>query len=352
MSRGSYGGEMSLRRTSFGTTPEGRAVGLFTIANRNGLVLELISYGAAVKSMAVPDRNGIVGVVTLGFPHLDGYLQRHPYFGSTVGRFANRIAGARFSLDGVNYRLAANNGSHHLHGGRAGFDRVVWDADPFEDDGAAGVRFRYSSPDGEEGYPGKLEVEAVYELNDRNELTMSYQATSDAPTPVNLTNHTYWNLAGTGTILDHEIEIDADHFLPVDEDQIPTGVAASVEGTAMDFTSAKPVARDLDQVPGNRVGYDHCYVLRHRSRLARAALVRDPATGRAMEVSTTQPALQFYTGNNLTGFEPCGGYQRHAGLCLEAQHFPDSPNQPRFPTTVLAPGEVYAHATVHRFSAG
>ena len=352
MSRRRYGEGMSLRHTSFGLTDDGQAVGLFTITNRNGLVLEVISYGATLKSMAVPDRQGTPGVVTLGFPDLSGYLQRHPYFGSTVGRFANRIAGGRFTVDGVAYRLAANNGPNHLHGGRVGLDRVVWEADPHQADGTSGVTFRYLSPAGEEGYPGELAVEADYELNDDDELTMSYRATTDAPTPVNLTNHAYWNLAGGGTILDHEIEIEADHFLPVDEDQIPTGVVAPVAGTAMDFTTAKPVGRDLDDVPGDRVGYDHCFVLRHRSRLARAALVRDPSTGRSMEVSTTQPGLQFYTGNNLTGFEPSGGHPQHAGLCLETQHFPDSPNQPQFPTTVLAPGEVYAHTTVHRFSAG
>ncbi len=342
---------MSLRHSHFGTTADGKPVALFTITNRNGLVLELISLGATLKSMAVPDRHGTPGVVTLGFGDLAGYLQRHPYFGSTVGRVANRIAGARFTLDGIAYRLAANNGPNHLHGGLVGFDRVVWEADPHEADGRTGVTFRYTSPPGEEGYPGELVVEADYELNNNNELTMSYQATSDAPTPVNLTNHTYWNLAGAGTVLGHEVEIDADHFLPVDDDQIPTGVIAPVAGTAMDFTTPKTVGRDLGAVPGDRVGYDHCYVLRHRSRLARAALVRDPSTGRSMEVSTTQPGLQFYSGNNLTGFEPSGGHQQHAGLCLETQHFPDSPNQPQFPTTVLGPGEVYAHTTVHRFSA-
>jgi aldose 1-epimerase len=341
---------MSLTRAGFGSTPAGDPVMLFTCSNRNGLVLELISYGAAVKSMAVPDRHGTVEVITLGFPDLAGYLQRHPYFGSTVGRFVNRIAGARFTLDGVTYRLAANDGPNHLHGGATGFDRVVWDPEPFEGDGRTGVRFRYVSPDGEEGYPGRLAVEATYELSDADELTMSYRAKSDAPTPVNLANHTYWNLAGRGTILDHEVEIEADHYLPVDATQIPTGEVAPVAGTAMDFTSAKPVGRDLEDVPGDRVGYDFCYVLRHRSRLARAAVVTEPASGRVMEVSTTQPGIQFYSGNKLTGFEPSGGYRRHAGLCLETQHFPDSPNQPQFPSTVLAPGEEYAHVTVHRFS--
>jgi aldose 1-epimerase len=341
---------MPLTRASFGATPAGDPVEVFTCSNRNGLILELISYGAAIKSMAVPDRHGTVGVITLGFPDLAGYLQRHPYFGSTVGRFANRIAGARFTLGGATYRLAANNGPNHLHGGVEGFDRAVWEPELLEDDRRTGVRFRYVSSDGEEGYPGTLQVEATYELSETDELTISFRARSDAPTPVNLTNHTYWNLAGGGTILDHEVEIEADHFLPVDATQIPTGLVTPVAGTAMDFTTPKSVGRDLDDVPGDRVGYDHCYVLRHRSRLARAALVCDAVSGRVMEVSTTQPGIQFYSGNNLTGFEPSAGYVRHAGLCLETQHFPDSPNQPQFPSTVLAPGEEYAHVTVHRFS--
>ncbi len=341
---------MTVARTGAGLTATGEAVELFTCTNATGCTLELLSWGATVKSLSVPDREGHLGDVTLGFPDLSGYLQRHPYFGSTVGRFANRIAGARFTLDGVGYRLAANNGANHLHGGETGFDRVVWDAEPFEDQDASGVRFRYHSRDREEGYPGNLEVEASYALTDSDALVMAFQATADAPTPVNLTNHTYWNLAGAGLILDHVVEIEADRYLPVDAGQIPTGEIAVVAGTPMDFTKPKPVGRDLDAIPGTRTGYDHCFVLRHRSTVARAARVAEPGSGRVMEIFTTQPALQFYTGNNLSGFEPHGGFGRFAGLCLETQHFPDSPNQPRFPDTILAPGERYAHETVHRFS--
>lgn len=339
---------MPVDRASFGVTPHGEDVNVFSCTNRNGLSVELINYGATVKSLALPATDGPVEV-TLGFPDLAGYLQRHPYFGSTVGRFANRIAGGRFEIDGRLHRLATNNGPNHLHGGIVGFDRAVWDAESID---GVGVRFVHISPDGDEGYPGTLRAEVTYELGDDDTLTMRFRATADAPTPVNLTNHTYWNLAGQGTILEHEIEIAADHYLPVDAEQIPTGEIAPVADTAMDFTVRKPAGRDLADVPGDRVGYDHCYVLRHRSKLAFAARVHEPGSGRTMEVLTTQPGLQFYTGNNLTGFEPHGGFPRFAGLCLEAQHFPDSPNQAHFPSTILSPGETLDHITVHRFFFG
>jgi aldose 1-epimerase len=341
---------MTVSKHSFGSTPDGHQVGLFTCENRHGLSLELMSLGATIKSLRVPDRAGEFANVALGFPTLDGYLQRHPYFGSTVGRFANRIAGARFSLDGVTYRLAANNGPNHLHGGEAGFDQAVWEAEPFDDGDGSGVRFSYLSKDREERYPGNLSVDVVYTLTDENELRIAYSATTDAPTPVNLTNHTYWNLAGSGLVLDHVAQIDADRFLPVDEHQIPTGEIAPVAGTPMDFTVPKPVGAELDDLPGDRIGYDHCYVLRHRTALAPAARISDPASGRAMEIVTSQPGLQFYTGNNLTGFEPHGGFGRFSGLCLETQHFPDSPNRPEFPTTILGPGEQYDQMTIHRFT--
>ena len=339
---------MGVMTTSFGSTPDGRAVGLHRCENRNGLVLELIDLGATIKSVAVPDRHGDLADVTLGFPTLDGYLQRHPYFGSTVGRFANRIAGARLELDGTVYRLAANDGPNHLHGGEVGFDSVLWEAEPFENTDESGVRFTYLSRDGEERYPGNLRVEAVYALSDDNELRMSFSATTDAPTPVNLANHTYWNLAGDGSILEHEVSIEADRYLPVDEQLIPTGGIATVEATALDFTKPKALGGDIDDAPG--VGYDHSFVLRHRSAIAAAARVYDPGSGRVMEVATSQPGLHLYTGNNLSGFEPHGGFGRFAGVCLETQHFPDSPNRPEFPTTVLAPGEQYAQITIHRFS--
>jgi aldose 1-epimerase len=341
---------VSVTSASFGSTPDGQEIELYTCRNRHGLSLELLTFGATLKSLSAPDRAGEFADVTLGFPTLGGYLQRHPYFGSTVGRFANRIAGATFTLDGVKYRLAANNGSNHLHGGEVGFDRAVWEAEAFESTEEGGVRFRYLSRDREERYPGNLSVEVVYTLTDENELRIAYSATTDAPTPINLTNHTYWNLAGSGVVLDHLVQIEADRFLPVDDEQLPTGEIAPVAGTPMDFTVAKPVGADLEDLPGDRIGYDHCYVLRHRTALAPAARVADPVSGRVMEIVTSQPGLQLYTGNNLTGFEPHGGYGRFAGLCLETQHFPDSPNRPEFPSTILAPGEQYSQMTIHRFS--
>jgi aldose 1-epimerase len=341
---------MSVTQTAFGTTGAGEAIDLFTCTNRAGLALEVMNYGATVVAVSTRDRTGALGTITLGFPNPAGYLQRHPYFGSTVGRYANRIAGARFRLGQATVRLAANNGPNHLHGGLVGFDRVVWDSEPFESDDEWGVRFTYRSRDGEEGYPGNLAVEAVYSVSETEELRIAFEATSDAPTPVNLTNHTYWNLAGGGTILDHVLSIEADRYLPVDGGQIPTGEIAAVAGTPMDFTTPKQVGRDLLDLPGERAGYDHCFVLRHRSAVAPAARLFEPGTGRVMEVATSQPGLQLYTGNNLSGFEPHGGFGRFAGICLETQHFPDSPNQPQFPSTVLAPGERYHQVTIHRFS--
>ncbi|MGI9647370.1 MAG: aldose epimerase family protein [Acidimicrobiia bacterium] len=341
---------MEMTHTGFGLAKDGTPVDQFAIGNAQGMSVELINLGATVKSVSVPDRDGQRSNVTLGFPSLDGYLGSHPYFGSTVGRFANRIAGGSFPLEGTVHRLALNDGPNHLHGGEVGFSHVVWTAEPFESDGEAGVRFEYHSPDGEERYPGNLTVEATYSLTEANELVMAFEATSDRPTPVNLINHAYWNLGGAGDTLDHVLTIEADHYLPVDATQIPTGSIAPVAGTALDFTVAKPVGRDIDDVPGSRVGYDFCYVLRHRSAPAPAARLMHEGSGRVMEVITSQPGLQLYTGNNLTGFEPHGGFGRFAGLCLETQHFPDAPNRPEWPSTILGPGERYAHVTIHRFS--
>lgn len=341
---------MEMTHTGFGLSGDGSPVGLFTIANDHGMTVELINYGATIKSVSVPDRDGHPSDVTLGFPGLAGYLGNHPYFGSTVGRVGNRIAGGAFELDGVVHRLATNNGPNHLHGGPLGFSRVVWEAEPFDSEGATGVRFRYRSPDGDERYPGNLAVEARYSLTDASELVMAFEATTDRPTPVNLLNHTYWNLAGTGDVLDHVLSIESDRYLPVDANQIPTGVIAPVAGTALDFTAPKAVGRDIDDVPGDRAGYDFCYVLRHRSSLGSAVRLRHEGSGRVMEVTTSQPGLQLYSGNNLTGFEPHGGHSRFAGLCLETQHFPDSPNRPEFPSIVLGQGEQYSQLTIHRFS--
>jgi aldose 1-epimerase len=292
--------------------------------------------------------------VTLGFAKLDGYLQRHPYFGASVGRYCNRIARGTFGLDGQTYALANNNGPHHLHGGDRGFDRHVWAAEERELEDGVGIRFTRTSRAGEEGYPGNLQVTAEYVLTDRDELRAEFTASTDAATPVNLTNDCYWNLggAGTGDILDHELMIAADQYLPVDDGLIPTGKLADVAGTPLDFRRPKRMGQEIAQLAGEPGGYDHCFVLRSRDgSLALAGQVKDPQSGRVMEVWTTQPGLQFYTGNFLDATAASGGFAKHHGFCLETQHFPDSPNQAAFPSTILRPGETYRQVTVHRFSA-
>lgn len=341
---------MRLDRAAFGALSDGTPVDLYSCANDNGMVVELAPYGATLVAVWAPDRDGMAAPITLGFPGLAGYLQHHPYFGATVGRYANRIAGATFRLEGQTHRLEANDGPNHLHGGGVGLARRLWEAEPFQSADEAGVRFHYVSPAGEDRYPGSVSVEAAYSLTSVDELVIAFSATADAVTPLNLINHAYWNLAGAGDILDHELEIAAEHYLPVDAGQIPTGRIAPVADTPFDFRTPKPIGRDLFDIPGDRVGYDHSFVLRHRETVAAAARLYEPRAGRVMEVSTTQPGLHLYTGNNLRGFEPHGGFERFAGVCLETQHFPDSPNRPEFPSTILAPGERYAHTTVHRFS--
>lgn len=339
---------MNVQKSLFGNTSDAAAVDLYTCTNAHGLVLKMTNYGAIIVSLDVPDRDGSLANVNLGFPTLDGYLVRHPYFGSTVGRYCNRIAKGRFTVDGQQYTLATNNGDNHLHGGLVGFDKAIWDAEPVESDSAVGVKFTYLSRDGEEGYPGNVDVTAVYTLNNDNELAVQFTATTDKACPVNLTNHCYWNLAseGSGTIQDHELLIAADEYLPVDDTLIPTGELADVEGTPLDFTQPERIGTRLGQI----LGYDHCFVLRGEvGEMKPAARVKDPKTGRVMEIRTTQPGIQFYSGNFLDGAGACGGYKQHEGFCLETQHFPDSPNQPGFPSTILKPGETYEHTTVHKF---
>lgn len=344
---------MNVEKSVFGKTAEGESVDLFTCVNANGLVLKLTNYGAIVVSLETPDRNGKLANINLGFDKLDGYLARHPYFGSTVGRFCNRIAKGKFTLDGKEYTLATNNGPNHLHGGIKGFDKAIWAAVPFASETGVGVRFTYTSKDGEEGYPGNLQTTATYTLTKDNELVVDLAATTDKPTVLNLTNHNYWNLsgAGSGTIRNHVMQILAESFLAVDDGLIPTGEFTPVAGTPLDFRKPETIGARIEQIKADPVGYDHCYALGGKvGELKLAARVYSPASGRVMEIRTTQPGIQFYSGNFLDGSEGNGGFKQHEGFCLETQHYPDSPNQEKFPTTVLRPGEKFRHTTVHKFS--
>lgn len=348
--------KMSVEKTSFGETPDGEQVDLYTCTNANGVVLKMITYGAAVQSLEVPDKNDNRTNVQLNFDDLQGYLDHSAHFGCTVGRYANRIAKGKFEIDGQVYdKLAINNGPNHLHGGVKSFDRVVWNAEPVENENEVGVRFTYTSPDGEEGYPGKLDTTVTYTLTSDNELKIDYKAVTDKPTVLNLTNHCYWNLggAGTGEILDHVLMLNCDQYLEAGPGLIPTGKLLPVADTVMEFTTPKPIGQDiaaLKQDPEGPRGYDHCYVVNGEpGELRLAARVKDPESGRVMEILTTQPGIQFYSGNFLSGAEKNGGHEQHAAFCLETQHYPDSPNQPDFPSTLLRPGEEFHEVTVHKF---
>lgn len=337
----------------FGKTAAGEPVDAFILTNRHGLRAKLTNWGACLVEMHTPDRNGALADITLGFDTLAPYLGRHPHFGVTTGRFANRIARGKFTLDGVTHSLAANNGANHLHGGPAGFHARLWEAAPLA--AGNGVRFSHVSADGEEGYPGILTVAVTYTLTDDDELRLDYEATTDKPTVLNLTNHAYWNLAGTGDILGHELTLHAGRFVPVDDGGIPDGRIEPVAGGPMDFREPKLIAKDFPKMTGTPGGYDHTYVLdpSQPGALVPAAELRNPASGRVLGISTTEPGIQFYTGNFLDGTVIGKGgraYRKNAGLCLETQHFPDSPNQPGFPSTVLRPGQTFRSTTVHRFS--
>ena len=345
---------------AFGKTPEGVEARLFTLQNAHGMRATITNYGGIVTSLVVPDRAGRPADVVLGFDSLEGYLRGSPYFGAIVGRYANRIAGARFSLDGTAYRLTANDHGNALHGGTRGFDKVVWEATPDPDSTRAALRLHYVSADGEEGYPGRLDVTVSYEVTDANELRITYGATTDKATVLNLSHHGYFNLAGhaAASILGHELLLAADRYTPVGATLIPTGDEASVDGTPFDFRTATPIgaridARDRQLLYGK--GYDHNFVvLGAPGTLRLAARLRDPESGRTMEVLTTQPGIQFYSGNFLDGTlvgKSGVRYQRRAGLCLETQHFPDAPHHADFPTTVLRPGQTFRSETVYRFSA-
>lgn len=345
---------MRIEKRSFGETEDGKEVFAYTLTNSNGLVIQTMTYGATLLAVETPDRKGVTTNVALGFPTLEGYLNRHPYFGSTVGRFCNRIAGGKFVLDGEEYTLATNDGLNHLHGGVKGFDKVIWSAEEVVTEDSVGIKYKYVSQDGEEGYPGNLTVEAEYSLNNSNELKMEFSASTDRSTVVNFTNHSYWNLGGegTGTILEHQLELAADRYLPVGKGLIPTGEIAAVEGTPLDFTKPLNIGSRLAQLELDPNGYDHCYALRSQDgSLALAARVKEPISGRVMEVYTTQPGIQLYTGNFLNGKAGSGGYNQYEGLCLETQHYPDSPNQSSFPSSILRPGDILKQTTVHRFYA-
>jgi len=356
--------QLAVQQEPFDETPAGESVERFLLTNEKGMVVSIMTYGAIVTSVMVPDKDGEFANVTLGFDSLDGYADpenKDPYFGAIVGRYANRIAAGKFSIGDDEYTLATNNAPNHLHGGDVGFNDVVWMARvaETESDDSVAVQLTYVSNDLEEGYPGNLTTTVLYTLNNDNELRIEYTATSDKATPINLTNHCYWNLAGvtdgegTLSILDHVLTLPCDNYLPVDETLIPTGDLSAVADTPMDFTSPMPIASRFSEVKGEdeNGGYDHCYVIDGwDSTLRLAAKIHDPKSGRVMEILTTEPGIQLYTGNFLDGKPANGNFAQHTAFCLEAQHFPDSPNQPDFPTTMYGPGEVYKQTTVHRFS--
>ena len=350
-------GMRSLVESEFGFL-DGQSVKLFTLTNDSGAEVKIIEYGGIVVSLIVPDRDGNLGDVVLGFEELDSYIADTPYFGAITGRYANRIAGGRFEIDGISYELPLNNGPNSLHGGIKGFDKVTWQGEPT--DAGDGVALTYVSADGEEGYPGTLESKVTYTWTDRNELRIDYVASTDKPTVVNLTNHSYFNLkdGGTSPILDHELTINADSFTPIDATLIPTGAIAPVEGTPLDFREPTGIGAriedDAEQLAFGS-GYDHNYVLNVAPEgLTLAATLYEPDTGRVMDVLTSEPGVQFYSGNFLDGHLVGKGgiaYEHRSGLCLETQHFPNSPNQPEFPSTLLRPGDTYSTTTVYRFDA-
>ena len=333
---------MSISRKTFGSGPDGEDVYLFKLNNNHGVEISITNYGGTIVSIMAPDRKGKFEDIALGYETLDEYVKNPRYFGALIGRYANRIAGGKFSLNGIEYQLAQNNGTNHLHGGVKGFDKRVWQATETTD----GLHLEYFSPDGEENYPGNLNVAVDYSLNDENELRIDYHATTDNDTIVNLTNHSYFNLGGQGArdILGHELMLHADSFTPVSEALIPTGEIRSVDGTRMDFRSGRVIGDG---------GYDHNFVLNGYGSIRSVARLREPSSGRVMEVLTTQPGIQFYSGNFLDGsLVGKGGvrYQKYAALCLETQHFPDSPNQPNYPSTVLRAGDRYNESTIYKFT--
>ena len=348
-----------VRKESFGKTGDGRPVDLYTLTNSKGVEVRAMTYGGIIVSIRVPDKNGKVADIVLGHDKVDGYLVNPPYLGAIVGRYANRIGNATFTLDGVKYSLAKNDGQNSLHGGTVGFNKVLWEGNEFKNAKGVGVAFSYLSKDGEEGYPGNLKVKVSYTLTDENQLIVDYEATTDKATPLNLSQHSYFNLAGEGSgdILRHELTLNSDRFTPVDKTLIPTGEMRAVQGTPMDFTKPTAIGARIDDNYEQLVigkGYDHNFVINRKdNNLALAARVHEPTSGRVLEVYTTQPGVQFYSGNFLDGTitgKQGHVYQRRNGFCLETQHFPDSPNHPDFPSTILRPGTTFHSQTIFKFS--
>ncbi len=349
----------TITQNPFGTAPGGQAVSLYTLTNRHGMTVKITNYGGIVTSILVPDRNGKLGDVVLGYDSVAGYIKGSPYFGALIGRYANRIAKGKFGLDGKVYTLAVNNGVNHLHGGKIGFDKKVWAATPLHMKSGVGLSLKLYSPDMEEGYPGSLAVHVVYTLSDDNALKINYTAVTDKDTVLNLTNHSYFNLngAGNGTVLGQRMMINADRYTPIDKTSIPLGPLAPVAGTPFDFRRSHVIGERIEQKNTqlkNGAGYDHNFVLNHSGHsLILAAQAYSPKTGRVLTVYTTEPGIQLYTGNFLDGTNVGKGgkvYNKRGAFCLETQHFPDSPNHPAFPTTMLRPGQVYRQTTIDQFS--
>jgi aldose 1-epimerase len=353
-----------IKKEAFGKTPDGKTVDIYTLTNSHGMEVRAMTYGGIIVSLRVPDKSGKLADVVLGFDTFDGYLDNKPYMGAIIGRYGNRIGGAEFRLDGVKYTLAKNNGPNSLHGGLKGFDKVVWDAHSSEGPQGQSVTLTYTSKNGEEGFPGTLKAKVTYTLNNKNELIFDYQATTDKATPVNLTNHSYFNLSGEGNgdILKHEVKLNADRFTPVDENLIPTGELQSVKqgdgGTPLDFTKSTPIGARINADYHQLViakGYDHNFVINRKGDgMELAARVKDPVSSRVLEVYTTEPGVQLYTGNFLDGTitgKQGHVYKQRYGFCLETQHYPDSPNHPDFPSTILRPGQTYHSETMLKFSA-
>ena len=347
---------LTVKREPFGKVLDGISIELFTLSNSNGITVKITNYGGIITSIITPDTTGRAGDIVLGFDSIEDYLKPHPYFGCIVGRYANRIAEGKFKVEGQEYSLAKNNGPNHLHGGIVGFDKVVWEVkEVTESDNEASLKLAYLSKDGEEGYPGNLSVTVSYSLTNDNQLIITYDASTDKTTPINLTNHSYFNLSAgqAKNCLDHVIKLNADKYVEVNDQYIPTGNLVDVASTPMDFTNPHPIGEFLDKVPG---GYDHTYVIKKegtKEKMAYVAWVHEPLTNRIMEVYSTQPGAQFYIGNFLDGTLIGKNdivYNKHYGFCLETHHFPDSPNQPSFPSAWLHPGEKFNEITIYKFS--